>query len=704
MASPAISSSAFLPFFLLFFSLFLFLSSADETENAAELVSREFFPMDGDLAWVVQVSDLHLSAYHPERAEELAGLLGSAIRVIRPDLLLVTGDITDAKNSKRTSTRQDELEWIQYRNAMDTLVKQSGLERRRIFDIRGNHDKYGVPYVGSALDFFSIYSVSSQFKRLGTIQSVSLVGDDQRYIFLGIDDTMRIGVRGPSNLFGHPTGNRIRAVEAELQHSDNNSGVLFTKVVFGHFPMSFTASAEKGERYEPVFARHSVSAYICGHLHSKFGKQLWRLHTSEVLSHVNKPKTVEQFWEWELGDWKEFRFIRILAIDRGDVSFMDIKLSSTNEPPSDFKTAILVTYPMDSRSMSRVKDHTQQVRNDINALVFSVQPILNVTANILDSSRDFKMVEEIPLQPATDSSKGKPLYHAKWNAENYISASATRYWLHLLVIDSQGKQTASILRPFSVEGKTAKFSPSWLAFLVFDLQWEEVFHVLQWSNISFLILLLCFPKIVNLLMERNSSYQKWAVSVSISSSIVQRKFVFRLFWFLIEGSRVKTLCFSAERSAACFYSSKNTKCSDIQMHFDTGNYRTFIQSYNCTTRSFGCKICAGWLRKALLFASAVIACLHFKLVSGMMEAYGAAPVALSPAVSWVPPLLLAAAIIYSTNEESRSVETMREATKPEEYSDYSCYDEKMGVKGHCHSSSRRSSRAGTAGSARTRKK
>ncbi|XP_028553541.1 putative metallophosphoesterase At3g03305 isoform X2 [Dendrobium catenatum] len=694
MASPAISSSAFLPFFLLFFSLFLFLSSADETENAAELVSREFFPMDGDLAWVVQVSDLHLSAYHPERAEELAGLLGSAIRVIRPDLLLVTGDITDAKNSKRTSTRQDELEWIQYRNAMDTLVKQSGLERRRIFDIRGNHDKYGVPYVGSALDFFSIYSVSSQFKRLGTIQSVSLVGDDQRYIFLGIDDTMRIGVRGPSNLFGHPTGNRIRAVEAELQHSDNNSGVLFTKVVFGHFPMSFTASAEKGERYEPVFARHSVSAYICGHLHSKFGKQLWRLHTSEVLSHVNKPKTVEQFWEWELGDWKEFRFIRILAIDRGDVSFMDIKLSSTNEPPSDFKTAILVTYPMDSRSMSRVKDHTQQVRNDINALVFSVQPILNVTANILDSSRDFKMVEEIPLQPATDSSK-----------------------------DSQGKQTASILRPFSVEGKTAKFSPSWLAFLVFDLQWEEVFHVLQWSNISFLILLLCFPKIVNLLMERNSSYQKWAVSVSISSSIVQRKFVFRLFWFLIEGSRVKTLwyamviyliylltmpwfwghatsekgnifklclsgwriqsssgtttsewlgfpdlmtitlpfmyfivtplflliySFSAERSAACFYSSKNTKCSDIQMHFDTGNYRTFIQSYNCTTRSFGCKICAGWLRKALLFASAVIACLHFKLVSGMMEAYGAAPVALSPAVSWVPPLLLAAAIIYST--------------------------------------------------------
>lgn len=537
---------------------------------------------------------------------------------------------------------------------------------------------------------------------------------------------MRIGIRGPSNLFGHPSTNRIHAVEAELQYWDNHPGASVTKVVFGHFPMSFTASAEQGERYEPVFARHSVSAYICGHLHSKFGKQLWRLHTSKALSHVNKPKTAKHFWEWELGDWKEFRFIRILAIDRGDISFLDIELASVSETPSGFKTSILITYPTDSRSMSRVKEHAQPVRNDINALVFSVHPILNATAYIFDSSRDFKIAEEIPLRPASSSSSSKPLYHAKWNAENYMSSSASRYWLQVHAIDSQGKQTASKLRPFSVEGKTSKFSPSWLAFLVFELQWEQVFHILQWSNISFLILLLCLPKLLNPFMERNSVYQNWAMSASISSSIYQRKFVFRLFWFLIEGSRIKTLwyamvlyliylltmpwfwghatsekgnisklcfsgwriqtssgetsskwlgipdlmtitlpfmyfivtplflliySFSAERSAAYFHSSKNTKYSDIQTHSDTENNRTFLQSYNRIIRSSGCKICAGWLRKALLFTSAVIACLHLKLASGIMEAHGAAPVALSPAVSWVPSLLLAAAI-YSTMKKT----------------------------------------------------
>ncbi|XP_020575228.1 putative metallophosphoesterase At3g03305 isoform X2 [Phalaenopsis equestris] len=538
MNSPAISSSSPLPLFIpFFFSSFLFFSSADKTAVTSELVSREFFPMEGDLAWIIQVSDLHLSAYHPKRAEDLVGLLGSAIRVIRPDLLLVTGDITDAKNKKRTSTRQDESEWIQYSDTMDALVKQSGLERRRIFDIRGNHDKYGVPYVGSTLDFFSVHSISSQFNRLGTIQSISLVGEDRRYIFLGIDDTMRIGLRGPSNLFGHPSANRIHTVEAELQYWDNHPVAFVTKVVFGHFPMSFTASAETGERYEPVFARHSISAYICGHLHSKFGKQLWRLHTFKALSH---------FWEWELGDWKEFRFIRILAIDRGDVSFLDMELLSISEPPNGFKTSILVTYPMDSRSMSRVKEHTQLVRNDINALVFSVQRIINVTANIFDSWRAVKLMEEIPLQPASGSSNGKPLYHAKWNAENYVSASATRYWLQVRVIDFKGEQTATELRPFSVEGKTAGFSSSLLAFLVFDLQWEQVFYFLKWSNIYFLVLLLCLPKLLNLFMERNSSYQKWAMSAFISSSpsFYQRKFLFRLLWFLMEGSRTKKLWYA----------------------------------------------------------------------------------------------------------------------------------------------------------------
>lgn len=139
-----------------------------------EAVSRSTFPMDGDVAWVVQVSDLHISAYHPDRAADLVRLLGPALRSIRPHLLLVSGDITDAKNMEKTTSRQDEDEWITYKKTIDAIVGIGGIDKSRIFDIRGNHDTYGVPYRGSKLDFFSTYSVNSQLDRLSTINSVLL--------------------------------------------------------------------------------------------------------------------------------------------------------------------------------------------------------------------------------------------------------------------------------------------------------------------------------------------------------------------------------------------------------------------------------------------------------------------------------------------------------------------------------------------------
>ncbi|RWW20266.1 hypothetical protein BHE74_00036401 [Ensete ventricosum] len=98
MASPI--SSAIFFFFSFSFAFALSWSSSIEVESkvvggeGAEPVARESFPIDGDVAWLVQVSDLHLSSYHPDRADDLVRLLAPALRAIRPSLLLITGDIT----------------------------------------------------------------------------------------------------------------------------------------------------------------------------------------------------------------------------------------------------------------------------------------------------------------------------------------------------------------------------------------------------------------------------------------------------------------------------------------------------------------------------------------------------------------------------------------------------------------------------------
>lgn len=300
--------------------------------------------------------------------------------------------------------------------------------------------------------------------------------------------------------------------------------------------MSFIASSEKGNRYENVFARYSVSTYLCGHLHAKFSKHLWRLHSIEFASHSKQPKKTGQFWEWELGDWKDSKVIRILAIDRGHVSFQDVELLTEHEPIEEFQTTILITHPVDSRSMGRMHSDNHISRNDISALVFSARPVLSVTAEVRDSLRSFELVEELTLHTTSSSNHG-PLFCATWNVSNYMDASATRFWVQVHVVDIYGKVTTSSPRSFSVQGKLASLPKTWLEHLIFHIRWETLYSVLLWSSVSFLIILLCLPKLLNHFMERNALYQKWAMSVSISLPIGQKRNFFWPLWFLIEGSR-----------------------------------------------------------------------------------------------------------------------------------------------------------------------
>ncbi|XP_031497060.1 putative metallophosphoesterase At3g03305 [Nymphaea colorata] len=537
-------------FFLLLY-LFLSISHADSLpreeggEDDDSSVSREVFFLDGgpsDVTWVVQITDLHLSSYHPDRADDLKRLLAPALRIVRPSLLLITGDLTDAKSKDRTTTRQDLSEWLQYKQTMEAVAKESGMSLRTFIDIRGNHDKYGVPYVGDKLDFFSNYSISSQFNRLTTVQSICLMGKEWNYVFLGLDDSLEVGLRCPSNLFGHTNDKRLQSLSSELQYWDAHLDGPVTKVVFGHFPMSFIRSSETGQCYENIFARESVSAYLCGHLHAKFSKHLWRHHLIQNTVGARQG-VVGEFWEWELGDWKEYKLFRILGIDHGHVSFVDLSLSDLFHPGKGFQTAILVTYPLDSRNMNSMNIKSSDARDDVSALIFSTTPINQVKAKIFDSSRDFELVEELLLHQSYSSSTSC-LYRGSLNASKYRHMPPTRFWLQVMAVDIHGNETATELRPFSMDGKPAHLQKTWLEYLVLHVKWDTTYKVLLWGNICFLLLLLFLPKLLTYFIEKNMSYQKWTMSISISSPTCRRRNIFFPLWFLLEGSRDGKVWFS----------------------------------------------------------------------------------------------------------------------------------------------------------------
>ena len=47
-----------------------------------------------DVVWVVQLSDLHFSVHHPERAQDFKSIVGPTLSMINPSLVLMTGDLT----------------------------------------------------------------------------------------------------------------------------------------------------------------------------------------------------------------------------------------------------------------------------------------------------------------------------------------------------------------------------------------------------------------------------------------------------------------------------------------------------------------------------------------------------------------------------------------------------------------------------------
>jgi hypothetical protein len=69
----------------------------------------------------------------------------------------------DAKNKEKTVSRQYE-----------EVVDDSGIPLNRFTDMRGNHDKYGVP-PSSTLDYFPKYSISAALNRSNSlVQSITV--------------------------------------------------------------------------------------------------------------------------------------------------------------------------------------------------------------------------------------------------------------------------------------------------------------------------------------------------------------------------------------------------------------------------------------------------------------------------------------------------------------------------------------------------
>lgn len=363
-----------------------------------------------------------------------------------------------------------------------------------------------------------------------------LQNSGRKHLFVGFDSTMEIGLRGPTNLFGHPTDKQMIELDQALsQWNTDFDKVPVTKIAFGHFPLSFSALTESGKSIKDVFLKQSLAAYLCGHLHTRFGKNLKRYYhravqepslsehyyqhnmhqgdafqgnkenCSEEASHV------EEFWEWEMGDWRKSRSMRILAIDDGYVSYTDIDFRLGSK-----SIIILPTFPLDSRFMQRAsafrdfKCHVMGASSfdTVRALVFSKHEIVSVSVKIYDSRPGtLEIVFDSEMKRVDSNETRGNMYLIPWNWRAFEDSSPSRYWLQIEVMDITGDTSVSQLRPFSVNGLLARVNWTWKEFFVIGIQWASIYHPALWCAFSLIFSLLLVPQVLAVVFKDRFTYK-----------------------------------------------------------------------------------------------------------------------------------------------------------------------------------------------------
>ncbi|CAH8501553.1 unnamed protein product [Heterobilharzia americana] len=385
-----------------------------------------------NIFWFMQITDLHLSKFgHKDRGEDLREFCSTHIPVIQPELVIASGDITDGKSSIIPGSSQHIEEWENYKSV---LVNSGVLKLTKWFDIRGNHDAFDVPSSGHARDYYSQFGVKGKPPTKSYIFKVSK--SYGQYSFVSIDLSLEPGIKWPFNFFGYLSMD----VQKQLLKSITQAKGSNQTFIFGHHPTSTVVSQDLNLR---SLIGDNAFAYLCGHLHT--------LHGTTKRMYVSQP---QGYWEWELGDWRENRYYRIVAVDHDLVSFVDVVKSTKNSGVTEWPI-ILITNPKNSQFLLPNKEPVDRIKSSthIRILVWSKWPIQSVSVKINDIFQGYAqpatLVDDDTITPTTQS----PLYILSWNPSQWSDASHSFHTIEVTAKDTFGNQR-TVTQPFSFQDPT----------------------------------------------------------------------------------------------------------------------------------------------------------------------------------------------------------------------------------------------------------
>lgn len=493
-------------FFMILSSVFLAnitsLLSVDLAKDSINdtLANNKIIPMTdtpNHLIWFVQISDIHISIFRDHtRITEFKEFCDQTMDAILPSVVLASGDLTDAKTRDNIGSKQVLQEWQTYRD----VLRECNIKQKTLWlDIRGNHDNFNVLNLESKENFFPNYSVQGKDHPRSYMYQIKK--SDVTYSFIGLDACLEPGPRRPFNFVGMIDKTEINEIR-KITDIVKSSGSNYT-IWFGHFPTSCIVATE-GKGVKSIIGQLDQSlAYVCGHLHT-LGGLVPNMYTLQK----------DGFLELELGDWKDNRRFRLMAIDHGLLSFIDI---THRDWP-----VVLVTNPKHSQFRIPGKENLDVIRNSthIRVIVFSLTYIDKVQVAI-DSANWIKCHHV-----------HGPLYVTQWSPDEY---STGLHYIHVFVKDIDGRQKF-IKQPFSIDG-TRGMSFGILAKIALMTDASCVFKLMFGSTLVLSILPLIICKILHDLvraekmdkpcLRRGGFMKRWLRKIWILSTID------RIFWPMV---------------------------------------------------------------------------------------------------------------------------------------------------------------------------